>query len=87
MFSSRVKLYCYDKDVFVWKECGIGILKIFYNLEKGCSWILMRCEVIYKICVNYFIIDDMKLIEKKGIINVWIWNIFVDYLEEIGKLE
>lgn len=37
MFSSRVKLYCYDKDVFVWKECGIGILKIFYNLEKGCS--------------------------------------------------
>lgn len=47
----------------------------------------MRCEVIYKICVNYFIIDDMKLIEKKGIINVWIWNIFVDYLEEIGKLE
>ena len=87
MFSSRAKLYRYDKDVSAWKERGIGILKILYNSEKGRSRILMRREAIHKICANHFITDDMKLTEKKGTTNAWIWNTFADYSEEIGKPE
>ncbi|XP_022791125.1 RANBP2-like and GRIP domain-containing protein 2 isoform X1 [Stylophora pistillata] len=87
MFSSRAKLYRYDKDVSAWKERGIGILKILYNSEKGRSRILMRREAIHKICANHFITNDMKLTEKKGTTNAWIWNTFADNSEEIEKQE
>ena len=87
MFSSRAKLYRYDKDVSAWKERGIGTLKILYNSEKGRSRILMRREVVHKICANHFITDDMKLTEKKGTANAWIWNTFADFSEEVSKPE
>ena len=86
MFSSRAKLYRYDKDVSAWKERGIGTLKILYNSQKGRSRILMRREVVHKICANHFITDDMKLTEKKGTTNTWIWNTFADY-SEVSKPE
>ncbi|XP_078378795.1 E3 SUMO-protein ligase RanBP2-like isoform X2 [Oculina patagonica] len=87
MFSSRAKLYRYDKEVSAWKERGIGTLKILYNSEKGRSRILMRREVVHKICANHFITDDMKLTEKTGTANTWIWNTFADFSEEIAKPE
>ena len=87
MFSGRAKLYRYDKDVSAWKERGIGTLKILYNSEKGRSRILMRREAVHKICANHFITDDMKLTEKKGTTNAWIWNTFADYSEEFSKPE
>ena len=86
MFSSRAKLYRYDKDVSAWKERGIGTLKILYNSEKGRSRILMRREAVHKICAKHFITDDMKLTEKKGTTNAWIWNTFADY-SEVSKPE
>ncbi|KAJ7392582.1 hypothetical protein OS493_010231 [Desmophyllum pertusum] len=87
MFSCRAKLYRYDKDVSAWKERGIGTLKILYNSDKGRSRILMRREVVHKICANHFITADMMLTEKKGTANAWIWNTFADYSEEVSKPE
>ena len=87
MFSSRAKLYRYDKEVSAWKERGIGTIKILYNSEKGRSRILMRREAVHKICANHFITDDMKLTDKKGTANVWIWNTFADFSEEVSKPE
>ena len=87
LFSSRAKLYRYDKEVSAWKERGIGTMKILYNSEKGRSRILMRREVVHKICANHFITDDMKLTDKKGTANAWIWNTFADFSEEVSKPE
>ncbi|KAJ7392584.1 E3 SUMO-protein ligase RanBP2 [Desmophyllum pertusum] len=87
MFSCRAKLYRYGKDVSAWKERGIGTLKILYNSDKGRSRILMRREVVHKICANHFITADMMLTEKKGTANAWIWNTFADYSEEVSKPE
>ena len=87
MFSSRAKLYRYDKEVSAWKERGIGTMKILYNSEKGRSRILMRREAVHKICANHFITDDMQLTDKKGTANAWIWNTFADFSEEVSKPE
>ena len=87
MFSGRAKLYRYDKEVPAWRERGIGTIKILYNSEKGRSRILMRREAVHKICANHFITDDMKLTDKKGTANAWIWNTFADFSEEVSKPE
>ena len=87
VFSHRAKLYRYDKDVSSWKERGIGTMKILHNSDKGRSRILMRREVVHKICANHFITADMKLEEKKGTANSWIWNTIADYSEEVAKAE
>ena len=87
MFSGRAKLYRYDKEVSAWKERGIGTIKILYNSEKRRSRILMRREAVHKICANHFITDDMKLTDKKGTANAWIWNTFADFSEEVSKPE
>ena len=87
MFSSRAKLYRYDKEISAWKERGIGTMKILYNSETGRSRILMRREAVHKICANHFITDDMKLTDKKGTANAWIWNTFADFSEELSKPE
>ena len=87
LFSSRAKLYRYDKDVSAWKDRGIGTMKILHNSMKGRSRILMRREVVHKICANHFITADMKLEEKKGATNSLIWNAPADYSEEVLKPE
>ena len=87
LFSSRAKLYRYDKDVSAWKDRGIGIMKILHNAVKGRSRILMRREVVHKICANHFITADMKLEEKKGATNSLIWSTLADYSEEVLKPE
>ena len=87
LFSSRAKLYRYDKDVSAWKDRGIGTMKILHNSVKGRSRVLMRREVVHKICANHFITADMKLEEKKGATNSLIWNTLADYSEEVLKPE
>ena len=87
MFSSRAKLYRYDKDVSAWKDRGIGTMKILHNSVKSRSRILMRREVVHKICANHFITAEMKLEEKKGTANSLIWSTLADYSEEILKPE
>ena len=87
MFSSRAKLYRYDKDVSAWKERGIGTMKILHNSEKGRSRILMRREGVHKVCANHVITADMKLEEKKATANCWIWSTLADFSEEVARAE
>ena len=87
MFSSRAKLYRYDKDVSAWKERGIGTMKILHNFEKGRSRILMRRECVHKVCANHVITADMKLEEKKATANCWIWSTLADFSEEVARAE
>ena len=87
MFSSRAKLYRYDKDVSAWKDRGIGTMKILFHAEKGRSRILMRREVVHKVCANHLITTDMKLEEKKGTANTLIWSTPADFSEEVSNPE
>ena len=87
LFSSRAKLYRYDKEVAAWKDRGIGTMKILYNKDKGRSRILMRREVVHKICANHMITRDMKFEEKEGSANCLVWSTLADYSEEIVKPE
>ena len=87
LFSSRAKLYRYDKEVAAWKDRGIGTMKILYNKDKGRSRILMRREVVHKICANHMITRDMKFEEKEGSANCLVWSTLADYSEEVVKPE
>ena len=87
LFSSRAKLYRYDKEVAAWKDRGIGTMKILNNKVKGRSRILMRREVVHKICANHMITSDMKFEEKEGSANCLVWSTLADYSEEVAKPE
>ncbi|XP_068685132.1 E3 SUMO-protein ligase RanBP2-like [Montipora foliosa] len=87
LFNSRAKLYRYDKDVAAWKDRGIGTMKILHSKDKGRSRVLMRREVVHKICANHIITNDMKLEEKKGTTNTLIWSTLADYSEEVVRPE
>lgn len=87
LFSGRAKLYRYDKEVAAWKDRGIGTMKILYNKDKRRSRILMRREVVHKICANHMITSDMKFEEKEGSANCLVWSTLADYSEEVVKSE
>lgn len=47
----------------------------------------MRCEYVFKFCVNYMIFVDMEFKFFLNFDRVWLWMIFVDFLDEVVVVE
>ena len=59
IFFQRTKLFRFiDKE---WKERGLGELKILYNPSTGKYRIIMRRDVVKKLCCNHYITSDMTV--------------------------
>ncbi len=86
LFSHRAKLYRYDKDLSLWKERGIGNLKILQHHETKRVRLVMRRDQVLKLCANHWIASNMKLEPMKGAEKAWIWSPF-DFAEGQGKVE
>ncbi|XP_025408768.1 E3 SUMO-protein ligase RanBP2-like isoform X2 [Sipha flava] len=61
VFEDRAKLLRYDPNTKEWKEKGIGQMKILHNLNDGYYQLLMRRELIHKICCNQRLTADLEL--------------------------
>ncbi len=86
LFSHWAKLYPYDKDLSLWKERGIGNLKLLQHYETKCVRLVMRRDQVLKMCANHWIASNMKLEPMKGAEKAWIWSAF-DFAEGQGKVE
>lgn len=84
LFESRAKLFRFvDKE---WKERGIGLYKILKNHNTGRVRVLMRREIVLKVCANHFLTDNLTLTPLKNSDRAWVYCA-PDFSEEKMKLE
>lgn len=82
LFENRAKLYRFvDKE---WKERGVGPFKILKNLLNSRVRILMRREVVHKICANHFLLEGMNLVAKGD--RAWVYCA-MDFADEETRNE
>lgn len=61
VFEDRAKLLRFDPNTKEWKEKGIGQMKILHNQNDGYYQLLMRRELVHKICCNQRLTADLEL--------------------------
>ncbi|XP_071799079.1 uncharacterized protein [Asterias amurensis] len=81
MYKQRARLYRYAKELNVWKERGIGEVKLMRHKDNGGLRLLMRPEKVLKECANHRITDDIKLESLKSSDRTWVWHA-LDYSED-----
>ncbi|KAI5714863.1 hypothetical protein M8J77_006705 [Diaphorina citri] len=80
LFEQRAKLYRFvDKE---WKERGVGQLKLLKNKDTGKVRLLMRRDIVHKICANHFLHQDMELKPMSNTKQAYIW-FAQDYADEV----
>lgn len=84
IFNHRAKLYRFDDDL--WKERGIGDMKILKHKVTGKVRLLMRQDQTLKLCCNHYITTNMSLTEIKGVTQL-AWCTNCDFSDSIPKPE
>lgn len=87
LFCQKAKVYRFDKNGPQWKERGVGQLKILKNKENESVRIVMRRDQVKKICLNHFILPDMKLSPFENAKNAVIWFTPADFADESPQEE
>ena len=75
VFEARAKLHRFDNSG-VWKERGLGQLKLLRSPDSGQVRIVMRREQVHKVCCNHPITSGMSLKPLAGSrapIVPWVW--------------
>lgn len=61
IFDDRAKLLRFDTNTKEWKEKGVGQMKILHNPKDGYYQLLMRRELVLKVCCNQRLSADLEL--------------------------
>ena len=85
LFFRRARLYRFISKE--WKERGIGELKILLNPETGKHRILMRRDVVKKLCCNHYITQDMKIQKNQSSEVTMNWYTLADFSDEVQQPE
>ena len=70
IFKHRAKLYRFNKQ---WKDRGIGDIKLTKNAKTGYCRVIMRRDIVYKLCANHAIMPNMELNMLESSDRSWIW--------------
>ena len=85
LFFRRTRLYrFYNKE---WKERGIGELKILKNPASGKYRIIMRRDVIKKLCCNHYITPEMTIVKNQSNEKTMNWYTLADFSDEVQRPE
>ena len=87
VFTHRAKLYRFNNKVKMWKERGIGNIKILKHKTSNKGRILMRREQVLKLCCNHYIVSGMTLKPGSFPDRSWMWFTSADYSEEVAQPE
>ena len=87
VFTHRAKLYRYDRELKMWKDRGIGNIKILRHKISNKGRILMRREQVLKLCCNHYIVSGMTLKPGSYPGCSWVWLTSADYSEEVAQSE
>ena len=77
----------FDKDNGGWKERGVGDIRILQDNTTKMSRILMRRDIILKICCNHHISKQMEMEPNAGSLKSLVWFTPSDYSEGEPKPE
>ncbi|XP_022179674.1 E3 SUMO-protein ligase RanBP2 isoform X2 [Myzus persicae] len=86
IFDDRAKLLRYDSSTKEWKEKGIGQMKILHNPKDDYYQLLMRREIVLKICCNQRLTADLVLNPVPSSDKAMSW-VGKDFSEGEGKKE
>uniref|UniRef100_A0A8C7XAZ2 E3 SUMO-protein ligase RanBP2 n=1 Tax=Oryzias sinensis TaxID=183150 RepID=A0A8C7XAZ2_9TELE len=86
LFKERAKLYRWDRDQSMWKERGVGDIKILFHPNKRFYRILMRRDQVLRVCANHTIIQGMELKPLNTTANAVVWTA-TDYADGEGVVE
>ncbi|KAI6654789.1 E3 SUMO-protein ligase RanBP2 [Oopsacas minuta] len=79
LYTNRCILFRYvDKE---WKERGRGEIKILHNPDTNKYRVLMRRDIVKKICCNHNITNEMKLKYLMNNDKTLLWQTYADYSE------
>ncbi|KFD57538.1 hypothetical protein M513_01641 [Trichuris suis] len=73
IFKERAKMFRYHKETKEYKECGIGDLKLLKHPQTNKYRIVMRREMVHKICANQFLYAGMQLKPMANRQNAYCW--------------
>ncbi|XP_039296203.1 E3 SUMO-protein ligase RanBP2 isoform X2 [Nilaparvata lugens] len=76
LYTHRAKLFRFVDGE--WKERGLGDVKILKHNKTGKLRLLMRREMILKVCLNHFLTDELNFQPKDD--KTWLWCA-IDYSE------
>ncbi|RZF48683.1 hypothetical protein LSTR_LSTR016674, partial [Laodelphax striatellus] len=76
LYTHRAKLFRFIDGE--WKERGIGDVKILKHNQTGKLRLLMRREMILKVCLNHFLTAELNFQPKDD--KTWLWCA-IDYAE------
>ena len=79
IFKHRAKLYRFDKQS---KDRGVGDIKLTKNVKTGYCGVIMRRDIVYKLCAYHAIMPNMELNTLESSDRSWIWFTPSDYSEE-----
>jgi len=68
--SVKTKVYCLKKEEGIWKELGLGVLKVKKHKETGARRLLLRNSSTGKIVINFRIHAAMKPSVTKQVVSL-----------------
>jgi len=81
LFSEKSKIFRFDPDSKLWKERGVGMMKILLNEKTNQSRLVMRREQIYKLCANHGLVEGMSLEPIANNNKTYVWKTNADISE------
>uniref|UniRef100_A0A8C2FRL1 FinTRIM family, member 8 n=1 Tax=Cyprinus carpio TaxID=7962 RepID=A0A8C2FRL1_CYPCA len=86
LFKERIKLYRWDCENELWKERGVGDIKILFHPVRKTYRVKMQQDQVLKVCANHIISKNTvpKLMTTSTDAMVWTAT---DYSEGIRKVE
>lgn len=87
LYKHRAKVFRFDKDVNAWKEKGVGDIRILKNNNTGKARIIMRRDIILKLCCNHTITSNMEMKPNAGSDKSLVWCTHADFSEEEPRPE
>lgn len=86
MFAMRAKLYRYAQDVegdtMMWKERGVGELRILRNQKHDTHRVIMRRDKLFKLCANHQLCAGMTLEQLQSNEKAFVYNVASECADE-----
>lgn len=90
IYKMRAKLYRYfhdEEDGAMWKERGVGDVRILKNSNANSYRLLMRRDQTLKLCLNHYLIPNMEIKPHASSDRALLWNTPADFADGESKPE
>jgi len=90
IFKLRAKLYRYfvdEEDGSMWKERGVGDVRILKNIKTSEYRLLMRRDQTLKICLNHVLLPKMEIRNHASSDKALLWSTPADFADGESKPE